>query len=98
MRWDWGVQLFFTFDLCILQDFNAINAGDGKAEAWLTSFTQQLRTQLPQGQFILTHARLYFLVICYKQSTDVIMLRQPSRPGSHLANSEVVHTSQLIRT
>ncbi|KAF8588811.1 glycoside hydrolase family 18 protein [Ramaria rubella] len=38
------------------EDFNAINAGDGKAEAWLTSFTQQLRTQLPQGDFILTHA------------------------------------------
>ncbi|KAF8521728.1 glycoside hydrolase family 18 protein [Hysterangium stoloniferum] len=38
------------------EDFNAINAGDGKAEAWLTSFTQQLRVKLPQGQFILTHA------------------------------------------
>lgn len=41
----------------ILQDFNAINAGDGKAEAWLASFTKQLRTQLPQGTYILTHAR-----------------------------------------
>ncbi|KAL0953846.1 hypothetical protein HGRIS_005022 [Hohenbuehelia grisea] len=38
------------------EDFNAINAGDGKAEAWLTSFTKQLRVQLPQGQYILTHA------------------------------------------
>jgi len=38
------------------EDFNAINAGDGKAEAWLASFTTQLRTQLPQGQFLLTHA------------------------------------------
>ncbi|OCB91529.1 glycoside hydrolase [Sanghuangporus baumii] len=38
------------------EDFNAINAGDGKAEAWLTTFTQQLRNQLPQGDFILTHA------------------------------------------
>ncbi|KLO18244.1 glycoside hydrolase family 18 protein [Schizopora paradoxa] len=38
------------------EDFNAINAGDGKAEAWLATFTQQLRTQLPQGQYILTHA------------------------------------------
>ncbi|KIJ51714.1 glycoside hydrolase family 18 protein [Sphaerobolus stellatus SS14] len=38
------------------EDFNAINAGDGKAEAWLTSFTQQLRVKLPAGQFILTHA------------------------------------------
>ncbi|PFH51617.1 glycoside hydrolase family 18 protein [Amanita thiersii Skay4041] len=38
------------------EDFNAINAGDGRAEAWLATFTQQLRTQLPQGTFILTHA------------------------------------------
>jgi len=38
------------------EDFNAINAGDGKAEAWLATFTKQLRTQLPQGQYILTHA------------------------------------------
>jgi len=38
------------------EDFNAINAGDGKAEAWLASFTRQLRVQLPQGTYILTHA------------------------------------------
>lgn len=38
------------------EDFNAVNAGDGRAEAWLANFTTQLRTQLPQGQFILTHA------------------------------------------
>jgi len=38
------------------EDFNAINAGNGKAEAWLATFTKQLRTQLPQGTYILTHA------------------------------------------
>ncbi|KII93375.1 carbohydrate-binding module family 5 protein [Plicaturopsis crispa FD-325 SS-3] len=38
------------------EDFNAIDAGDGKAEAWLVSFTTQLRSSLPQGQYILTHA------------------------------------------
>ncbi|KAG5654369.1 hypothetical protein H0H81_003827 [Sphagnurus paluster] len=38
------------------EDFGAINAGDGKAEAWLASFTTQLRTHLPQGQYIITHA------------------------------------------
>lgn len=27
-------------------------------EAWLATFTRALRTQLPQGQFILTHARM----------------------------------------
>jgi hypothetical protein len=40
-----------------LQDLDAINAGDGKGEAWIISFTKQLRIQLPQGQFLLTHAR-----------------------------------------
>ncbi|KAJ3560713.1 hypothetical protein NP233_g10657 [Leucocoprinus birnbaumii] len=38
------------------EDFNAINAGDGRGEQWLISFTRQLRAQLPQGSFILTHA------------------------------------------
>ncbi|KAJ4469520.1 glycoside hydrolase [Lentinula aciculospora] len=38
------------------EDFDAINAGDGKAEAWLVSFTRQLRVKLPQGQYLLTHA------------------------------------------
>ncbi|KAF7356553.1 Glycoside hydrolase family 18 protein [Mycena venus] len=38
------------------EDFGAFNAGDGKAEAWLISFTTQLRTILPQGQYIITHA------------------------------------------
>ncbi|KAJ3771174.1 glycoside hydrolase family 18 protein [Lentinula raphanica] len=36
------------------EDFNAFDAGT--AEAWLVSFTKQLRTQLPQGTYILTHA------------------------------------------
>ncbi|KAJ7890534.1 glycoside hydrolase family 18 protein [Mycena olivaceomarginata] len=38
------------------EDFNAFDVGDGKAEAWLISFTTQLRTILPQGQYIITHA------------------------------------------
>ncbi|KDQ55134.1 glycoside hydrolase family 18 protein [Jaapia argillacea MUCL 33604] len=38
------------------EDFGAMNAGDGKAEAWLISFTKQLRVHLPQGQYIITHA------------------------------------------
>ncbi|KAG5220861.1 glycoside hydrolase [Salix suchowensis] len=32
---------------------------DGKAEAWVISFTRQLRVRLPQGKFILTHARMF---------------------------------------
>ncbi|KAF9475015.1 glycoside hydrolase [Pholiota conissans] len=38
------------------EDFNAFDAGDGKAENWLISFTKQLRTKLPQGTYLLTHA------------------------------------------
>ncbi|KXN87412.1 hypothetical protein AN958_08843 [Leucoagaricus sp. SymC.cos] len=38
------------------EDFNAFDAGDGSAENWLISFTKQLRSQLPQGTYILTHA------------------------------------------
>ncbi|KAG1897875.1 glycoside hydrolase family 18 protein [Suillus fuscotomentosus] len=37
-------------------DFAAFDAGTGAAEQWLGNFTTQLRTQLPQGQYILTHA------------------------------------------
>ncbi|PBK72370.1 glycoside hydrolase [Armillaria solidipes] len=36
------------------EDFNAMNTGI--AEAWLTTFTKQLRVQLPQGSYIITHA------------------------------------------
>lgn len=36
------------------EDFNAMNTGI--AEAWLTTFTKQLRAKLPQGSYIITHA------------------------------------------
>ncbi|KAH0832271.1 hypothetical protein J3R83DRAFT_13264 [Lanmaoa asiatica] len=42
------------------EDFTAFNSGGGSAETWLISYTQQLRTQLPQGQYILSHARESF--------------------------------------
>ncbi|KAJ3483843.1 hypothetical protein NLI96_g6047 [Meripilus lineatus] len=38
------------------EDFDAMRAGNGKAEQWLISFTKQLREQLPAGQYIITHA------------------------------------------
>lgn len=41
----------------LCQDFTAFDSGTGAAEQWLGNFTTQLRTQLPQGQYILTHAR-----------------------------------------
>ncbi|THH04521.1 hypothetical protein EW145_g5462 [Phellinidium pouzarii] len=40
------------------EDEGAMNAGNGKAENWLETFTKTLRSQLPQGQYILTHAPL----------------------------------------
>ncbi|KAI0749845.1 glycoside hydrolase superfamily [Daedaleopsis nitida] len=40
------------------EDLEAMNKGDGAAEAWVTQFTKTLRQKLPQGQFILTHAPL----------------------------------------
>ncbi len=55
------------------QDFTAMDKSDGSAEAWLATFTQQIRTQLPQGQFILTHARKSS--ICFEvPTTDGICL------------------------
>ncbi|KAI0629140.1 glycoside hydrolase [Trametes polyzona] len=40
------------------EDLDAMNKGDGKAEAWVVEFTQTLRKKLPKGQFILSHAPL----------------------------------------
>ena len=40
------------------EDLDAMNRGDGAAEAWVSTFTQTLRQTLPQGQFILSHAPL----------------------------------------
>lgn len=38
------------------EDDDAMNKADGSAETWLVTFTKELRAQLPQGQYILTHA------------------------------------------
>ncbi|SJL03805.1 related to Chitinase A precursor [Armillaria ostoyae] len=43
------------------EDFKAVNAGDGRAEPWIIAFTKELRRQLPQGEYILTHARQDFI-------------------------------------
>jgi chitinase len=40
------------------EDLAAMDRQDGSAEAWLTAFTNQLRVNLPQGEYILTHAPL----------------------------------------
>jgi hypothetical protein len=43
------------------EDFDAFDASSGSAVTWLKTFTKQLRVHLPQGNYILTHARVLFL-------------------------------------
>ena len=40
------------------EDFAAFDSSGGSAVTWLKTFTTQLRTHLPQGSYILTHARV----------------------------------------
>ena len=49
-------------DCCDSQDFTAFDSNGGIAEAWLINYTKQLRTMLPQGQYILSHARGLFII------------------------------------
>lgn len=48
------------------EEFELVTAQSGVGEAWLTTLTQVLRKQLPQGQFILSHARE-----CYRWGYEV---------------------------
>ena len=43
------------------EDSAAMDKRDGTAEKWLITFTQELRKQLPQGKYLLTHAREFVL-------------------------------------
>ncbi|KZP00465.1 glycoside hydrolase family 18 protein [Calocera viscosa TUFC12733] len=38
------------------EDFTAMNLQNGQAEYWLISFTETLRSMLPAGQYLITHA------------------------------------------
>lgn len=40
------------------EDLDGFNSGSGASETWLINFTKALRAQLPQGQYIITHAPL----------------------------------------
>ena len=59
-----------------------MNAGNGKAEQWLISFTKQLRKQLPAGQYIITHARSYphSSTVCQIDVAHIIQLSPPGFP------------------
>lgn len=39
------------------EDLQAFDAGTGSAENWLITFTKELRSLLPEGQYIISHAR-----------------------------------------
>lgn len=65
----------------------------GTAEAWLTTFTEALRQQLPQGQYILSHARAYpwtviFAIVYSPRSAKFQLLH----PGSLHPCTPLVHT------
>ncbi|KAN0078083.1 carbohydrate-binding module family 5 protein [Tylopilus felleus] len=53
---DWVIQYGVNGIDVDYEDFTAFNSKTAVAEPWLITFTQQLRTKLPQGQYILTHA------------------------------------------
>ncbi|KAF7972364.1 hypothetical protein HWV62_18154 [Athelia sp. TMB] len=40
------------------EDLQAFDAGTGSAENWLITFTKELRSLLPEGQYIISHAPL----------------------------------------
>lgn len=80
------------------EEFELVTAQPGVGEAWLTTLTQTLRQQLPQGQFILSHAREYLElrnVLCYGIADCVVQL---SAPGSRPASALAAATSPLTRT
>lgn len=41
------------------EDYETMSAKDGKAEQWLITFTQALRKELPQENYLLSHARKF---------------------------------------
>lgn len=40
------------------EDSEAMNLQNGAAEQWIIDFTKALRAELPQGQYLITHARV----------------------------------------
>ena len=48
------------------EDLAAFDGGTGSAENWLITFTTELRSLLPAGQYIISHAREYFHDCIYR--------------------------------
>ena len=45
------------------EDFPAMNLMNGKAEDWVITYTKTLRSKLPKGKYILTHARMFSIIL-----------------------------------
>jgi hypothetical protein len=52
------------------EDFDAFDGSGSSAVTWLSTFTKQLRVHLPQGSYILTHARVLFLLFSKSLRSD----------------------------
>lgn len=74
-----------------------MNAGNGKAEQWLISFTKQLRSKLPQGKYIITHARTYLIPTAREREPYTALSRQLLLHGSRRRNGVEEATSRSIR-
>ena len=78
------------------EDLDAMNKGDGAAEAWVTTFTQTLRQTLPQGQFILTHAPLAPWLSPNQQFAAGAYLTVNKNVGQLIDWVRVLHSSVLL--
>ena len=54
----------------------------GTAEAWLVTFTTQLRNQLPAGDYIITHARKLFIALFCGLMADTSFCSRGSLVGN----------------
>ena len=61
----------------------------GTAEAWLISFTTQLRAQLPASDYIITHARSSPQLSSIPTGADVNLVLQRLPPGMLSARDRV---------
>jgi hypothetical protein len=78
------------------EDFDAFDGSSGSAVTWLKTFTKQLRVHLPQGSYILTHARVLFLFFS-KSLSEVTTYHQLLHRGSSLMRGRVVVTLPSTR-
>jgi GH18 family chitinase len=47
------------------EDLDAMNKGDGKAEQWVITLTKTLRSKLPSGKYLISHARKCLVILFF---------------------------------